>query len=411
MAKKKVVEKLPSIFMTSSDWHIGHLPVEQLEYEFFGEGGFLEKIVEYINFAKENDFRFLGLMITGDIFHKQLNLNSKDASFAFVLFQALFKIIIEENDSNIVIIRGTYGHDYSQLNSLKPFMNTYPDRLFIYDTLDELTLEGYDILCIPEEYMKNQDEYYKEAFSKKRDILLAHGFMKMNCFNKNEVERRMPDMPIFDEKQLVKICRVGIFGHDHHHSNFEEHIWYNGSLSRNAHGEEEAKGFLVHYIDKDVVETEFVENELALTFKTFHLDDIIKPVKETGLIDFAKLVKKVNKLYEQYDNIKIKVAQHNVTKQPEIIDLLKDYYIKYGSSIIIEGAGIKLTTGEYINIKSEEDDEDEKLEETEGKYEFLNDTAINIDEKIKKFIEVKHENRVKTELSLEFIREAISPEV
>ena len=410
MAKKTI--KKPSLFVTLSDLHIGHLSPEQLEYEYFGEGGLIDKIVEVIELAQEEGYDFLGVFITGDLFHTQLSMNSKSAQLANELINALTNIVIIQSFSQLFILRGTYGHDYGQLNNYKSLMQNYPDKFFIVDTLTtDLVINNYKFLCIPEEYMKNQTEYYKEAFSNKYDILLAHGFLKANCFNKNETERKMPDMPIFNENELAKICRVGIFGHDHHHAVYADHIWYNGSYSRNEHGEEEAKGMLVHYIDDESVETEFVENDLALKFQTYYLPQLLKVEKSTKLYDFQKLVKIIKQKSKECDFLKIKVGKDDILRQPELIELLKDYFIKYGKRIVIEGSGIILKNGEMVTIGSANDGEtDEAVLKENSKYEFLNDSQYNIIQKIQKFINVKHGDSVKVELDEEFIRNAISPD-
>lgn len=173
------MSRQPVIFFTLSDIHIGHQPVEQLEKEFYDEEeGFFAKIEETVEYCKENGITFGGVIITGDYWDRMLSLNSPHARFGLALAHALAVIVIGEHGGKVIFVRGTRSHDLNQLSLLESLIYEYEDSFFIFDTVTEIDLYGYKTLIIPEEYMKNPDEYYSEFFCQKWDMIFGHGFEK-----------------------------------------------------------------------------------------------------------------------------------------------------------------------------------------------------------------------------------------
>lgn len=406
------IEKKDPLFLIHiSDCHIGHANVDQTRFEFFNEEeGILTKMRQLIADMAEENIKISGLCIEGDFFDRVLSANSAQASLASQVMCAFVDLFILEHDAAVYIIRGTFSHDFNQLNIFKPFQFLYPDQFFVIDSVTEKVVNGYSVLFIPEEYMKNQDEFYIDYINdtKKYDTICGHGFFKHNCFNKNEVEKPMADMPIFDDIKLLSIARVIVFGHDHHSHIFKDRLGYNGSTSRLCHGEEEPKGFLVtlqglstDVYDEDYV-IEFIENTLAPCYKTVMLNKITKFYG-----DFEKCVNVIKKQFSQVDFLKVKITQDVLTVNPAITELLREYFVTE-KRIIIDSAVMQLKNGEIIDIEGIADEEGDSV--LSSKYAFLFEKESPIDKKIYDFINLKHDNSsVVSNIDLEFIRDSILP--
>ena len=407
-SKKSKVEKEPTLFITLSDVHIGYQSVEQITKEFFDEeDGFFTNAVAYIEGHKEDGIKFGGFAITGDYFDHLLSLNSSHAKFAMDLMHA-FIHVADEYGGVVILIQGTKSHDLSQINIFEPFVYEYTDKFFIINTVTELHLNGYDILCIPEEYMTNPTEYYAEYFAKKYDIILGHGFFSFNCFNKNEVERPMPDMPIFDQDEIMKIARVTIFGHDHRYQTYKDSIYYNGSYSRLCHGEEYKKGALLLYIDADSYEVQQLENTLAPTFASVQLDKIVK-----GELNYESAVKAIKKFKTKVDALKVKISQAIVNSNPTMVELITAAFnTQHKKGIVIDAPPFSIKNGELVMLcgeELEEGAEGETQEEQESRHSYLFDHSISIYDKVARYIGEKHNNDEAIKITDADIREAISP--
>lgn len=410
---KKKIEKLPTIWFSTSDNHVGQQSVEQAKKEYFDEDeGFFSKMNEVHDYCVDNEIKFGGVAICGDYFNHQLSLNSSHAKFAMDLMHAILHTAITLFDGTVILIQGTRSHDLSQINIFEPFMTEFEGKFFIVNTVQELHIDGYDILCLPEEYMTNPTEYYSEFFAKKYDLCFGHGFFKWNCFNKNEIERPMPGMPIFDQDEICKMVRVTIFGHDHTFQNYRECIYYNGSYSRMCHGDEGPKGALMVYIDADSHEVHQLENTLTPSFLSVYLEKIVK-----GDLNYETAVKAINKVKKGVEFLKIKVSQDTVLAQPTMVELIKDFFatqqkrgiiidappftIKNGKTVMLceepEGGAYIDETGEAVVVETKRVNEE---------MAFLFESAIPVDEKVHRFIQLKHDDKV--EISLDDIRDAIS---
>ena len=405
-SKIKKTLKEPTLFITLSDVHVGYQPVEQITKEFFDEEkGFFTKATALIEEYKEANIPFGGFAITGDYFDHLLTLNSSHAKFAMDLMHAFIYVAVQYNGT-VTLIQGTKSHDLSQINIFEPFTYEYENKFFIINTVCEMQIAGYDILCIPEEYMTNQTEYYKEYFKKKYDMIWGHGYFKFNCFNKNEVERPMPEMPIFDQEEIVKVARLTIFGHDHTGQNYRECIYYNGSYSRLCHGEEHDKGALVVYIDEDNFEVEQLVNELTPSFASVQLDKIVK-----GELNYETAVKAIKKYKTKVDFLKVKVNQKVVNDNPTMVELITSTFnTQYKKGIVIEAPAFNIKNGELIMLcgANEDDTTDTPEKSSESvKFGYLFDSAAPLDTKVLRFIEEKHTNST-VEITLDDVRDAIS---
>ena len=412
MAKLKKQEfkvgRQPIICVTLSDIHIGHQPVEQLEKEFYDEeNGFFTQLDGIVEYCKENDIIFGGVAITGDYWNHQLSLNSPHARFGLALAHALAAIVITQYGGKVIFVRGTRSHDLNQLALLETLTYEYEDQFFIFDTVSSMEIHGYDVIIIPEEYMKNPDEYYKEFFDRKWDLILGHGFFAFNNFSKNEVERPMPEMPIFDQEQFITMARAIIFGHDHGHKSYRDVLQYNGSWSRLCHGEEDEKGGLIVYLDDGQVDIDRMINTLAPTFQSVALEKLVK-----GELNFETAVKAIEKLKTKVDFLKIKVSLDTVKENPAMVELISATFAsQYKRGIIIESPPFSRKDGELVILAREQANDEEgevSVEERReaNKFGFLFESGLHVDEKVERFIIAKHGEAAA--IDLDDIRDALS---
>ena len=136
---------------TISDIHIGASD-DNLLYENLKEF-FLNKILKDIPDM---------IVVCGDISHDTLSLNSQSGKI-YLKFAKELMNICAENDIKLRIIKGTQSHDRNQLDIFN--IQEYDKKIDmkIFNTVsDEETIQGYEFLSIPEEYVSNQNEYYKK---------------------------------------------------------------------------------------------------------------------------------------------------------------------------------------------------------------------------------------------------------
>lgn len=396
--------KTPMRLITISDIHIGHQDVERNRIEF---EPFIEEIHKVAKKCKKDKILFGGVAITGDLFDHQISVNSSHAKFAMQLIHDIASIVDEYNGMTI-LLRGTRSHDLDQLMIFQSFEHQF-EHFYIVNELATIDINDYKVLLIPEEYMKNQEEYYEEAFADKYDIILAHGFLKFNCFSKNEVERSMPDMPIFDQEELIEVARISIFGHDHKYKTYRDKIYYNGSWSRLCHGEEDEKGALLLYIDENKTKVTRIINKLTPIYRSVYLDKLVEAAKLE--LTFENAVKTIRqfKIDDSIDFLKIKISNETVETNPTLVSLVisafNTQYKKMG--IIIESPPFSIKDGKSVLLLRETDEESGEIEKVESEYDFLFDTKLELDEKILSYLNLKT-NVDSSDIDIDDIRDAIS---
>jgi len=125
------------------DIHLGILDPqyqwENLKHEFFD---YCEKVKPDI------------IIVAGDIMDERVSVNSTTAAVFHMFIDELMKF-----DSTILIIEGTKSHDDGQIGV---FSHRVCDKFRIYNKVSVDNILGMKMLFIPEEYMHDPDEYYKD---------------------------------------------------------------------------------------------------------------------------------------------------------------------------------------------------------------------------------------------------------
>ena len=373
-------------FLVVGDIHFGYYPPELLYKEF--------KLI--INTIEENLIDCV--VIAGDYYDTKLSMSSAHAVYSVKAFSDLIKTC-EERNIKVRQIKGTHSHDpENQLKNLAQIANSSKCDYKLINTVDEEELfPEMNVLYIPEEYMEDSKEYYKDYFNKKYQLVFGHGMFEETNFSSKNKFQSMKKYPVFNSKEMEEMCEGPIvFGHIHTAQRIRDRIQYTGSLVRSRFGEEEAKGFYIVDFDSDTKETdfEFIENHLTMKYDTIEVksDNHVFTLMINEQINYFK--KLVDNYKRDYLRIKINIPEDMINSTTLVDNINVIFHDMKNVQInIIENSKVKLDK----ELK-------EKVSLLMDKYNFIFDKSVGYDEKIREFIKLK----TGKEISLDRIRSMIS---
>lgn len=335
---------------------------------------YLEKPFE--NFVQNViDKRPLITIISGDYFDGRVNADEDIYHYAI---QNLIKLT--QYTKYLVVIEGTFSHDYNTLDILSTYREFIPN-LFLIKKKELLLLDGLRIMCLPEEYPSNPNEYYDDIFKEKYDFVFGHGDIEGALLHSGADNTMLKGFK-FNKKALSELGKYVVFGHFHKHQFLLPNLLYTGSLGRFKFGEEEEKGFIEI--------TSIFDESPSLTFNlspTISMDTL--EVSED--LDIDEMLKQ----YSLNDELKIKIPKVEGIKQ-ELLAKLEEYHGK-----------VKI---DYIADKSDYDEDDLEYKEIEHmgvfeQYKFMLTSEIENSKIAKKnltfFDESVLEEKLKELTSLE----------
>lgn len=251
------------VFVTIADLHGG---------AFDSKIWWKECSEEFLGYLEKHDFDTV--FLAGDLFDDKLSANSPSAE-AVIRFMTRLLKLCEKQSAKCRIIKGTESHDNRQLALLEPLALLTECDFRVIHTVEVEQLESdVKVLYLPEEYMDNQEEYYKPYFDVEEpyDVIIGHGLIDKAAFMAvtQESEETMAKAPIIKHDTLMKISKGPVyFGHVHSKMQVDR-FRYVSSFSRWSFGESEEKGFLVtKYTPETGAFTEkFIVNKLARKFDT-----------------------------------------------------------------------------------------------------------------------------------------------
>jgi DNA repair exonuclease SbcCD nuclease subunit len=373
-------------FLVVGDIHFGYYPPELLYKEF-------QLIIDTII---NNDIDCV--IIAGDYYDTKLSMASAHSVYSIKAFSDLIKTC-EELNIKVRQIKGTNSHDpENQLKNLAQIANSSKCDYRLILTVDEEELfPGMNVLYIPEEYMEDSKEYYKEYFNKKYQLVFGHGMFEETNFSSKNKYQNMKKYPVFNSKEMEELCEGPIvFGHIHTAQRIRNRIQYTGSLVRSRFGEEEAKGFYLVDFDEETKESnfEFIENEITMRYDTIEVksDNSVFSLLINEQINYFKNL--VNTYKKDYLRIKVNIPE-DMLNSAAFIDNMNIVFndIKNVKLQLIENSKVKLDK----ELK-------EKVNLLMDKYNFIFDKSVGYDEKIREYIKLK----TGKEISLERIRSMIS---
>lgn len=369
------------------DIHFGYYPAELLYKEF--------KLV-INNITKDIDVVF----IAGDYFDTKLSLSSKYSIYAIKTFCDILDKC-EQTNTKLRMIRGTASHDpENQLVNLSSIAKSSKVDFKLYLTVGEEELfPDFNVLYVPEEYMENKDEYYKEFFNKKYQCIIGHGMFEETNYVTNKT-LNMKKYPVFNSAFIEKICDGPIiFGHIHKSQKIRNRIMYTGSFTRSRYGEEEDKGFIIstYETENNSTDFKFIVNDKATKFDT------------VSILDTSEIFSLL--LNEQIQFIKEMISTYKKDKLRIKINIPKNYD---NTKVFIDSVTTVFGNMENVDIVIMDNTKEETKQKTKEivdklmlKYNFIFDKSISYEEKIQQFIY----NKKGEKIDLENIRKIINGNV
>lgn len=371
-------------FLVLGDVHFGYYPANLLYNEF-------QLVIETI---EERNIDVV--IIVGDYFDTRLSLSSPHSVNAIKAFCDLLKIC-EKKNIKLRMLKGTSSHDIdNQLNNLANIAKSSKCDFKLFLTVGEEELfPDCKVLYIPEEYMENKEEFYKDFFNTKYNCIFGHGMFEETNFSSIK-NKNMKKYPVFNSKHIEDLCSGPIvFGHIHQTQKIRDRIIYTGSFTRSKFGEEEAKGFYITYYNTETDETEFefIENTKAMDFKTMK----ILPDSEFYSMLINDQIQFIRDLITKYKKDKLRI----MLVLPDEYDNLESLYSNLS---VVFGSLDDVVFVIIDNIKNKSMDETiKKINILKEKYDFIFDKSIPYEDKIKQFISVKKGK----DIPVERIRELI----
>jgi len=342
----------------------------------------LYKELEEVFFKKiEKEGKSLDIIvIAGDLYDRSLKLIESIYPDNFIRKLIEYSI---KYDFLIRIIKGTKTHDYDQLDVLDHYQDKYFPRFkLIKKVEEEALLNDIVVLYLPEEYISNPKEYYKDYFTNedgKYDMIFAHGTFDFVSYVPNiESERVVQSAPTFKAKELSSYSYGPIIsGHIHIRESWKNKIYYTGSFSRFCFGEEKTKGFIEFNYDPESLDSniKYIINKKAPKYTTFYLEDL-----EGNSLE--EKINILNELKDQYEHIRIKSKINNEKDAGLIKELLS-------------------TKDNQSNIKIEIQKEDK--EEIDKKYMFILERKYDIPTTVQKYIELKNNKKIDINIIKDFL--------
>lgn len=215
------------------------------------------------------------ISIDGDIFDHKVMSNSDAAMFAVNFVDNLVHLCSMKN-TTLVILAGTYSHDFDQLKLFYHYMDNnsnFPVDVRVISEIKFEIIKGARILMIPELNGVDESVYQKFFFeSGYYDEAFVHGTFEGSVYgNLTSGSSRL-----LTAKDFIYCKGVAISGHVHKAGCFQGFYYYCGTPYRWKFGEEEEKGFLIlahdlntqlHYVDFEPVK--------SFRYDTIFLDELI----------------------------------------------------------------------------------------------------------------------------------------
>lgn len=370
-----------------ADIHIGALSVSQTYKE-------LQFLKDYL---RDRYFDFI--IVAGDLFDKKLYSGEEYIVIANELIVTLLK-----SCTKLRLVYGTKSHDNEQYSIFKQYESNTNSAIMqkldfrvIPSVEEEQLFPEVKVLYIPEEYIHDKKEYYKEYFEKEKeyDYVFGHGIIKEAMTNavrnmKKSSEKRVK-APVFKTTELEKICRGQVyFGHYHVNTNIHDKVFYVGSYSRDRFGEEEQKGFYeINFDGIDEYTNQFIENSVTETYCTIPFSYNHRLFKEgTDLVEEFKMIQK-RKEKSKIDYLRL---IFNIPDEyPDAEFFIKLVMDTFHSE---DGYKVEITNG-YIETKKNINRQ--QFQEVKEKFSYVFDQNTDIEKIISYFIKDKWKKEIPPE--------------
>ena len=368
-----------------ADEHFGVIDADKL-YEEHNR-----VILDYLRTLDKLDIIF----IAGDFFDHILYLNESHANKA-CLFMDELVYYARKLRAKIRIVYGTESHECNQYNIFfNRFFHNDVDLRVINTAEEEELFDDFWVLYLPEEYIYNKTEFYRDFFTgeKKYNYIIGHGviqeLMDTASYHMKRTSKtsNRAKVPIFTSTELMDNCKGEVyFGHYHVHSSISDKVFYVGSFTRWMFGEEESKGFYFIRYENGKYSHEFIENTYADKYTTFKYgyENEIFQSKERMEQEWKKIESMIQKKLLDHVRLILNVPEN----YPEAESLLTVLSERFKNHPHIK---IKVVNG-YVDKARKVNKS--YLEETVKKYSFIFDKNMPIEEQTHQFILTKFDQNI-----------------
>lgn len=370
------------------------LNVGDIHGDAYPSAVFKESVEDFVLGAIE-EYRPDITVLHGDIFDNKISLESQ-ASKDINSF--VHKLISKAQAYNmeIIILKGTLSHDYSQLENFRE-LEIQHDFFHVVETCKELELRGgFRVLVIPEEYPEDVDQFYFDKFYetidgqlcyKQYDAIWGHG--QIDKFSRYtallESESFLHKTPVLKADELLQMTSGTIcFGHIHVHMKYKTRLISLGSVTRWAQGEEQPKGLTIvdAVLNQEGIwqnEIYFIPNEKAPLYHTIFPADVFAPdhALEEMLEYFKNEAVKYAKLRIDFNGFNISAETYAVLS--EALNKVRNIQCVRSARVMREikdEETSEVTFEEVANITS-----------YNTKFDYLSDKSTPLEQRIAQYIQ------------------------
>ena len=326
------------------------------------------------------------IAVDGDIFDHKVMSNSDTAMYATMFVEKLAELARNKN-ATLVLLAGTYSHDYDQLKLFYHYLEDPSIDIRIITTIQFEMIKGARVLCIPELYGVEEEIYQKYFFhSDWYDEAFIHGTFQGAVYGDNVGNSRL-----LTPEDFIYCKGVAISGHVHKSGCFNGFYYYCGCPYRWKFGEEESKGFLVlvHDLDTQIHYVEFKEIK-SDRYITLTVDDLTSQDPQVIINYLEKM---------RYDTgaefVRIKVTDNHITGNSKTI--ISQYYRNNKSTFI-----------EFNSGKSNKLDKDNLSEKVQDSYNYVVDDKIS---DLERFVMFVNDNEGQQFVTVDKLKEILNSDI
>lgn len=313
------------------------------------------------------------IFIAGDLFDMKEAFPSETVKHVLT-----FLVQLMEHCQDLFIIEGTRGHDSLQTKVLDLIFTFTPfkDHIHIYQSVTELDYCGMKLLLLPEEYVKDVDDYYDPYLGDNTgqyDLIIGHGMVDKIWYAKTGEEKlklnHAVHTPVFSLETLLQHGTRIYFGHVHEHKTYQDRFTYVGPFTRWEFDKEWDPGFYYyHYNDTDRSWSDsFCPNKYAPILHTENLS--IR--QDYGPDVLSAKIGKLLDLVPQCDKLRIRVIfDQKLATISQMKDLILDMTKSYPNVTLVfkyldehEESSIEDTTITARDFKLYQTPEDVRIQE------------------------------------------------
>jgi predicted phosphodiesterase len=323
------------------------------------------------------------VVFLGDYFDRLFKVNEDYVNLAISVMQHLMSMCKRTGCKMVRFVYGTESHEMGQYNLFTPFFEDKEVDVKLFETASIEEVKGEKILYLPEEYIDDKHEYYKnilyDAPDGYYDYIFGHGVIAegMTMVREDKSERRSEKKtPIFKSDELTTKGKLVLFGHYHINNEF-----YLGSLFRYKFGEDRTK----YYGVIDDGKLELIENEQVYLYRSYSFDS-----KSPIYTDAKEFKKAFTAIFKEENNQEIADGEYGgkirfIFDLPEDIDIVSTFKETIRNTF---GGNkhISLTLNTKLDIEDKE-------EQTEDEDDYILDKGLPIEDKLLRFIDDRHQKR------------------